>query len=217
MKGMLFAILMGFTILALTGCGGGGGGSYPQTITTSILSDPTYDGDIEQIGSSLSVTQGMSYPAVQSVFAGINPATSNEFRAFLDFPLGGAGGVPSNAIIDSATLGINIKSIQASSPTIPILIELVAFQPPTLLTTDFNRSLQPPLAYINIPIYLTDVGNNIVIDVTSLMVEAQFRGLTDFQVRILDDFSTPPGVVEINDTTGTNRPSLAPLLTVTYQ
>ena len=216
MKGMLFAILMGFTILALTGCGGGGG-SYPQTITTSILSDSVYDGDIEQTGPSLFVTQGMSYPAVQSVFAGINPATSNEFRAFLDFPLGGAGGVPSNAIIDSATLGINIKSIQASSPTIPILIELVAFQPPTLLTTDFNRSLQPPLAYINIPIYLTDVGNNIVIDVTSLMVEAQFRGLTDFQVRILDDFSTPPGVVEINDTTGTNRPSLAPLLTVTYQ
>jgi hypothetical protein len=215
MKGMLFAILMGFTILALTGCGGGG--SYPQTITTSILSDPTYDGDIEQIGSSLSVTQGMSF-SVQSVFAGINPATSNEFRAFLDFPLGGAAGVPSNAIIDSATLEININSIQTNYSPIPILIELVAFQPPTLIATDFDRSLQPPLAYTNIlpPVSLADVGNYIVIDVTSLMAEAQFRGLTDFQVRILDDFGTSPGLIEINDTTGGSRPSLAPLLTVTY-
>jgi hypothetical protein len=211
MRRMIVAILMGFTIITLTGCGGSG--NYPQTITTSILSDPSYDGDIEKNGSSFFLIQGMSYPNVQSVFAGIS---TTEFRAFLDFPLGGTAGVPSNALIDSATLVINIKSIQASSSTIPILIELVAFQPPNLITTDFDRNIQPPLAYINLPIYFADVGNNVAIDVTSLMAEAQFRGLTDFQIRILDDFGTNPGLIEINDTTGANPSSIAPLLSVTY-
>jgi len=218
MQRMLCAILMGFTILALSGCGGGGGGSYPQTFTTSILSDSAYDGDIEQTSSSYIITQGMS-SSVQSVFAGVDPVTLNESRAFLDFPLGGAGGVPINAIIDSAKLDIVINTIQPNYATIPILIELVAFQPPTLLSTDFDRSIQPALAYTTISPPISspaDVGQNIAIDVTSLMGEAQFRGLTDFQVRILEDFGTSPGIIEINDTTGSNRPILAPQLTVTY-
>jgi len=218
MQRMLCALLMGFTILALSGCGGGGGGSYPQTFTTSILSDPVYDGDIEQTPSSFTITQGMS-SSVQSVFGGVDPVTQNEYRAFLDFPLGGAGGVPSNAIIDSAKLDIVINTIQPNYATIPILIELVAFQPPTLLSTDFDRSIQPALAYTTISPPISspaDVGQNIAIDVTSLMGEAQFRGLTDFQVRILEDFGTSPGIIEINDTTGSNRPLSAPQLTVTY-
>jgi len=221
MQRMLCAILMGFTILALSGCGGGGGGggSYPQTFTTSILSDPVYDGDIEQTSlTSFTITQGMS-SSIQSVFAGVDPVSQNEYRAFLDFPLGGAGGVPSNAIIDSAKLDIVINTIQPSYATIPILIDLVSFQSPSLLSTDFDRGIQPALAYTTISPPISspaDVGQNISIDVTSLMGEAQFRGLPDFQVRILEDFGTNPGIIEINDTTGPNRPILAPQLTVTY-
>jgi hypothetical protein len=45
------------------------------------------------------------------------------------------------------------------------------------------------------------------------MVEAQRRGLADFQIRILeDDGFVFPGLIEIDDTT-INR---APLLTVSY-
>jgi len=136
---------------------------------------------------------------------GINPATLTEFRAFLDFPLTGAGGVPGNAIIDSAFLDIHIDSLQPGVGTIPILIELVSFQPPTLLETDFDRTLQPPLASVVVspPISQADVGTNVSIDVTPLMVEAQNLGLVDFQVRIMEDLGPAiPVLMEIDDTTG---------------
>jgi hypothetical protein len=156
---------------------------------------------------------------VQSVFAGIDPATQTEFRAFLDFPLTGTGGVPSNARIESAFLDIYINSLQPSTASLPILIELVAFQPPTLIGTDFDRTIQPPLAYVQVspPFALADVGTNVSIDVTSMMVEAQQRGLADFQVRIMEDLGPAiPGLIEINDTTGADRALHAPQLTVTY-
>lgn len=212
----LAALLMGFAILALAGCGGG---SSPQTasITTSILSDPGLDGDIEQTApNSFIITQGMS-ATVQSVFAGVDPIGLTEYRSFLNFPLGGTAGIPFNAVIDSASLEIHINSIQSNTGTIPILIDLVSIQSPTLAlgNADFGST---PLAYTTIrpPISSADVGTNISVDVTSLMVEAQYRGLSYFQVRILEDFNTSPGLIEINDTMATNRPSLAPLLTVTY-
>lgn len=212
----LYTILIGFAILSLTGCGGG----IPPTssTTTSILSAPALDGDIWKTSpNSFTITQGMS-SSVQSVVAGVDPVGRTEYRAFLAFPLGGNAGIPFNAFIDSAFLSIHIKSIQPNPGTIPILIELVSFEPPTLRATDYDRSLLPPLAFTRIlpPISSVDVGSNISIDVTSLMVEAQFKGLSYFQVRILEDFGTSPGLIEINNTTGINRPSLAPLLTVTY-
>jgi hypothetical protein len=182
-----------------------------------IASDPGIDGDIQETSpTTFTVTQGMT---VQSVFAGIDPATLNEFRAFLDFPLGGASGLPATANIDSAFLDIYINSLQPSGTTLPILIELVNYQPPTLLETDFDRRRQPPLAYVRVnPSFtLSDVGTNISIDVTLLMIQAQELGLVDFQLRILEDLGPAiPGLLEINDTTGSNRGSLAPLLTVTY-
>jgi hypothetical protein len=215
-----FAIIIACVAISLTGCGGGDSGSGPPpAITTQILSDSGFDGDIQQTSpSTFTVTQGMS-PSVQSVFAGIDPATLTEFRAFLDFPLSGAGGVPGNAMIDSAFLDIYINSLQPGTAQLPILIELVAFQPPTLLETDFDRNLQPPLAYVRAapPFTQADVGTNVSIDVTSLMVQAQQMGLTDFQVRIMEDLGPAiPGLIEINDTTGVDRASLAPVLTVTY-
>jgi hypothetical protein len=210
------ALLIGL-VLALAGCGDGH--NPPPTVTTSILSDPVYDGDIANDNAgTITITQGMS-PTVQSVFAGIDPVTLTEYRAFLDFPLSGQGGVPLNAVIVSAFLNIVIDSIQPPGGTVPIRIELVTFQPPNLIATDYDRGIQPPLAFTTIipPIGPADVGNNVSIDVTNLMVEAQRLGLPDFQVRILENLGPViPGLIEIDDTTGANRSALAPLLDVTY-
>jgi len=215
-----FTLAIACAVISLAGCGGGdGGGGPPPVFTSQILSDPGFDGDIEETSPiTFTITQGMS-PTVQSVFAGIDPVALTEFRAFLDFPLTGAGGVPGNAIIDSAFLDFHVDSLQPGVGTIPILIELVSFQPPTLLATDFDRTLQPPIAsvVVNPPITQADVGTNVSIDVTPLMIEAQNLGLVDFQVRIMQDLGPAiPILMEIDDTTGASRDTFAPLLTVTY-
>jgi hypothetical protein len=188
-------------------------------VVTQILSDPGFDGDIElAVDGSYVVTQGMS-PTVQSVFAGIDPTAGTEFRAFLDFPLTGSGGVPGDAFIDSAFLEIFVDDLMPSNGSMPLRVELVSFQPPNLIGTDFDRSLQPPLAVVSVPGDVTsaDVGHFIPVDVTPLMIRAQQLGLVDFQVRIMEDLG--PAIFTltiIDDTTGANRPAQAPLLTVTY-
>jgi len=209
---------MVFVFMVVAGCGGGGS-SPPTNIVTQIVSDQAFDGDIEQSApNTFTVTQGGN---IQSVFAGIDPATNLETRSFLDFPLTGAGGVPGNAVIVSAFLDIFISSITPNPliGTIPMRIDLVDFQPPNLVGSDFDRASLPALATTTISpaISQADFGQHVSIDVTSLMVEAQRLGLTNFQVRILEDLGTvPPGLIEINDTTGPNRRTLAPLLEVTY-
>jgi hypothetical protein len=206
-------------ILSLSGCGGGGGNSAPPTVTTQILSDSAFDGDIEQTSpSTFTITQGMS-STVQSVYAGIDPVAGTEFRAFLDFQLTGSGGVPGNAAIDSAFLEVYLDDLQPTTGRLPIRVDLVAFQPPTLIETDFDRTRQPALASVIVSpsISNADVGKFVPIDVTSLMVEAQRRGLVDFQVRIMEDLGPAiPVLMIIDDSTGANRSSRAPLLTVTY-
>ncbi len=213
---LLAAVALMLINLPLAGCGGGG--SAPP-IVTQILSDPAYDGDIakDPASGNYTVTQGNA----QSVFAGIDPTALTEYRAFLDFPLTGAGGVPGDAVIASATLDIVINSIHPYplTGTIPIRIDLLSFQPPTLAGTDFDRTLQPALASATIspPISQNDFGNHVTLDVTTLMNEAQRLGLPDFQVRLLEDLGpVSPGLIEINDTTGSNRSALAPLLEVSY-
>jgi len=219
MKRTFLAAIMVLVSLPLTGCGGGSSSAPPPpTIVTQILSDPVYDGDIaNDPGSDLfTITQGMTQ-SVQSVFAGIDPAAGTEYRAFLDFPLTGAGGVPSNAIIESATLDIVINSVQTLTGTVPIRIDLVYFQPPWLIETDYRLDLQPALATIATSIFQSDSDHHVFIDVTPLMTKAQHLGLPDFQIRILEDLGiVPPGLIEINDTTGTFRGDLAPLLQVSY-
>ncbi|MBC8018246.1 MAG: hypothetical protein H7X83_06980 [Verrucomicrobia bacterium] len=223
MKKLILAALSALMILALSGCGGGGDVNVnaPPVFVTTILSDPVFDGDIVQdLTGVRTITQGMS-PTVQSVFAGIDPVTGEEFRAFLDFSLTGANGVPGNAIIESAFLDIVINNIIPLPliGTIPLRIDLVSFQPPNLVGTDFDRTFQPALATITVnpPISQADFGRHVTIDVTPLMVEAQRLGLLDFQVRIMEDLGiVTPGLIEINDTTGVNRSTLAPALDVTY-
>jgi hypothetical protein len=164
------------------------------------------------------VTQGMS-SSVQSVLAGIDPVGGTEFRAFLDFPLGGTGGVPGNAVIDSAFLEIYINNLDPISGRLPLRVDLVEFQPPTLIGTDFSRSAQPALASVTLSpdISRRDVGTYVPIDVTPLMREAQRLALVDFQVRIMEDLGPAiPVLMVIDNSTGPNRSSRAPLLTVTY-
>jgi hypothetical protein len=217
----LSALAAACGILVLSGCGGGGDGidSQPRTFTAQIYSDPVFDGDIEQVSPNVyTVTQGMS-SSVQSVLAGIDPAGGTEFRAFLDFPLGGAGGVPGNAIIDSAFLEIYVDDLNPLSGRLPLRVDLVEFQPPTLVSTDFSRSAQPALASIVLTpdISRSDVGTYVPIDVTSLMREAQRLGVADFQVRIMEDLGPAvPVLMTIDNSTGSKRRSFAPLLTVTY-
>ena len=212
-------LVIAFAVISLTGCDNGDDVGPPILVTTQIQSDPGFDGDIEQTSqTAFTITQGMS-PAVQSVFAGIHPVTGTEFRAFLVFPLTGAGGVPGNAIIDSAFLDVYINSLQPNVGDIPILIDLVPFQPPTLIETDFDRGLQPSLASVILspPLSQADVGTNVSIDITPLMMKAQDLGLLDFQLRIMQDLGPAiPILLEINDTTGVDRGSFAPLLTVNY-
>jgi hypothetical protein len=206
-------------LLGLGGCGGGDNGPPPQ-IVTQIVSDPGYDGDIEQTtAGSFVVTQGMS-ASVQTVFTGIDPVSGSEFRAFLDFPLGGPGGVPGDAIVDSAFLEFLVDDIEPPTGSVPVRVDLVAFQPPTLLATDFDRNAQPPLASVLIQGDVTgaDIGHFVSVDVTPLMIKAQQLGLVDFQVRVLEDLG--PAIftlVKIDDATSADRKSRAPLLTVTYQ
>lgn len=218
MRSLVHPLLTGFLLLGLVGCGGGDYGP-PPIITTQILSDPGFDGDIEQTSpTTYAIVQGMS-PTVQSVFAGIDPTTGTEFRAFLDFPLTGPGGVPGTASIQSAYLYIFVDSLQPGTATLPIRIDLVSFQPPTLVASDFDLGLQPALASTTIvpPLNPTDVGTDVVVDVTPLMDAAQRLGLPDFQLRILQDLGVRvPAMVEINNTTGANRGQYAPVLTVNY-
>ncbi|HJV34817.1 hypothetical protein [Geomonas sp.] len=209
MRRKLFAALAITLLLIVCGCGGGGS-SPPVFFTTQILSSHANDGDIElDSGGVFHVSQG----GLASVFAGLDSVTGSEFRAFLDFRLTGAGGVPGSAFIDSATLDIFIDSYQSTAPSIPVRIELVSFPPQTLLPSDYDRVVQPPLAAIRTFIIPGDVNHNVQIDVTPLMVQAQRLALPDFQVRILEDLGpVTPGLFEIEEATA----SRAPLLQVIY-
>lgn len=204
MKRSVFAIIAITLALVVSGCGGS---NAPTFFSTQVLSSHANDGDIEETSTgTFIVNQG----GLASVFAGLDAATGSEFRAFLDFSL---ANVPSNAIINSATLDIFIDSYASTAATTPIRIELVSFPPQTLLASDFDRTVQPPLAFIETFIAASDVGHNVAIDVTSLMVTAQALGLANFQLRILEDLGiVTPGLVEIDEAT-TSR---APLLQVVY-
>lgn len=217
MKRRFLAVVLTSLMLALAGCGGGNDG--PPLITTDILSDPVIDGDIsfDPISGLFTIAQGNT----ETVFAGVDPVTGEEFRAFLDFPLRVSGGIPFNATISSAVLDLFVTGIipQPLLGTLPIRIDLVSFQPPVLLAEDFDLALQPALVsvFISPPISQGDLSTHVPVDVTPLMVEAQRLGLENFQVRILLALgAVSPGLIEINDTTGVNRGTLAPVLSVTY-
>jgi hypothetical protein len=214
-------IILAGTLLCLGGCEGEGIlVAVPTQIVTQILSNPTLDGDIEQTGpGAYTVTQGMS-ATVQSVLAGIDPQSQTEFRAFLNFDLTGSNGVPGNAVIDSAFVELLIDNVLPTNGTLPVRVELVSFQPPTLIGTDFDTALQPPLAAALVSGNVTsaDIGQFVAVDVTALLVKAQQLGLVEFQLRVMENVGPPNfTLMEIDDSTASDRAQRAPLLTVTYR
>jgi hypothetical protein len=217
-KGLFLSLGATGVLLGLCSCGGGDGRG-PDQIVTQIESDPAYDGDIEQTDPGVYVvTQGMS-SNVQTVFAGIDPSTGDEFRSFLDFPLGGPHGVPNDAIIDSAYLEVYVDGIEPPTGSIPMRVELVAFQPPNLIGTDFDRNIQPSLGAVVVQgdVNNADINHFVQVDVTPLMITAQRQGLVDFQVRVMEDLGPAiETLVQIDDNTTSNRSARSPLLTVTY-
>jgi hypothetical protein len=217
MRMTFFAALAAFMILTLTGCGSDNS-SGPPVFVTTILSDPNFDGDIQQDRNTRLLTISQGIATQQRLFAGLDPLLPLEYRSFLDFHLDGPSGVPANASIDSASLDLFINDIhtQFLNDTIPLRIELVSFQPPDLFLSDFDR---PALSttLVRSTIFQGDFGRHVTIDVTALMIEAQRSGLPDFQLRIMENFgNVAPGLIEINDTVGINRSTLAPQLTVSY-
>lgn len=158
--------------------------SISGTFTARILSDQPIDGDIafDTVTSIFTVTKGSS-----TILFGIDSANSHnpEYRAFLDFPLDGSTGddiVPLDAIIVSASLTVFVDFVDFAA-TVPVLLDLVQYPVDTGLTfTDYDSV---PLAFRSFDIFDNDAGNDVAIEVTSLMTEAQSRGLADFQLRFL--------------------------------
>ena len=154
------------------------------TFTAQILSDQPTDGDIafDPVTSVFTVTKGPS-----TIFFGIDSANSHnpEYRSFLDFPLDGSTGddvIPLDAIIVSATLKVSVDFVDFAA-TVPVLLDLVQYPVATGLTsTDYSSA---PLVFRSFDMFDFDAGNDVLIEVTSLMTEAQSRGLADFQVRFL--------------------------------
>jgi hypothetical protein len=156
----------------------------PGTIVATLLSDQPTDGDIafDPVLGSFTITQGP-----EALLFGIDSASANqlEYRAFLDFPLDGSTGepvIPLEASILSADLTVFVNSVEFAA-TVPVLLDLVQYSVAAGLTPDDYSSA--PLAVRAFDIFSSDAGLDLSIDVTLLLVEAQFRGLPDFQLRML--------------------------------
>jgi hypothetical protein len=211
-------ILLGVALVltvTLAGCGGGGD-SAPATAISQVFSNPDADGDIAHDPGPPETFTISTASTTLGVVVGIAPLSVTEYRGFLDFPLSGAGGVPANATIVSATLDVFINQVLVAPPatTVPIQIDLVSFQPPILIADDFSSVTQPSLTSRTFNIFSDDAGSIVPIDVTPLMREAQRLGLPDFQVRLLLDITADSGQIEIDDRPTVN--ATAPLLTVEY-
>lgn len=156
----------------------------PGSIVVTLPSDQPTDGDIafDPIRNAYTITQGPD-----TLLFGIDRLDPNEseYRAFLDFPLDGTTGqavIPLDAIILSASLTIFVNFVDFSA-TVPVLLDLIEYSVTTgLAPSDYSVA---PLAVRAFDIFNTDAGRDVVIDVTSLMAEAQVRGLADFQLRFL--------------------------------
>lgn len=216
MKKLCLALVMLFLVSAVAGCGGDGS-PPPILAKQQILSDERVDADIVEDAAtrSLTVTQ-VSRDNVPSVFAGIDPATGDEYRAFIDFPL---NTIPLKGVIQSATVDLFIQSIQPAAGTIPIRLELVSFPPP-VVASDFDRDSLRPLGTVLVtpPVTAADVGQHVVVDVTPLVALAQARRqqnplLQNFQLRVMEDLGpVVPGLIEIDESAN----ETAPLLNVSF-
>jgi hypothetical protein len=204
--------LVGVLALVLAGCGGGGDDLH--TVVIQSLSDQTADGDIGFTASGQFIISQADDPATGNVLYGVDSG-GTEFRAFLSFPLDGSTGggeVPLNAVILSADIEIFVNDVSFAS-SVPTLIDLVSF--PVTGLTSFDYDSNPLLTRSPFNIFSSYISNSVpvVIDVTSLMVEAQRQGMANLQLRFLLDLTATSGLVEIDD----GARATAPLLTVEYR
>lgn len=214
-------VLVGVLALILAGCGGGD--NHP-VITKFIDSDLSVDADITRdLGTG---TVGVPSLALNTgnVLAGVTVDLGGtpiaDTRGFLNFPL---SVIPLNASIRFASVTIFLNQVTLRNPLLPTpffldLIDTDTFPPP-ILTSDYSAPFAgTPISFDFLNI---DQGNGVEIEVTSLMQEAQSRGLSSFEVRFgFDeaafnaDANTTRGLIEIDDRDLV--PSQRPFLTVEY-
>jgi hypothetical protein len=153
-------------------------------VTAEILSDPLSDGDIafDPVRSVFTVTTDAT-----PLFFGVDSFDRNlpEFKAFLTFPLDGVTGqdvVPSGVPIISAMVEFFVTEVSFAG-TVPTFLDLVPYG--VLGAEDFDAAF---LDFRSLDFFSSDVGNFVLIDVTTLMQTAQAQNLLDFQIRLsLDD------------------------------
>lgn len=204
--------LVGVFALVLAGCGGGGS-SGPAPFVFEQLSDQTVDADIAYTGvGSPSIFPASSTGTIQ---IGVD-AAGTEYRGFLDFPI---AGLPLDADVQSAYIEVFVSSVPFGA-NVPILMELVDFNPP-LLASDYFR--EPPSPFLPPvlprPIFVFRPSDAVAprlairIEVTSLVREALLRAQPEFQLRmLLDPLVAGPGIVQLDD----DAVQTAPLLHVVY-
>jgi hypothetical protein len=207
MKKFIYGVLILSLLFVIGGCGGDDDHDGPRVITETFFSDPVSDGEIQ-------FTPPNGYTVRQdliSLLAGEDPLVTDEYRAFLDFPL---GRLPLDAVVEEATLSLVIRSVDAVPPSasIPIVLELVAYPPAALGAADYDRA---PLIPQTVGRFISNADvspsgtRRVSFDVTPFVEEVQARN-RDFQVRIRQDGGAVPGVVEIDDDL------YPPQLTVSY-
>ncbi len=205
--------LAGIFALVLAGCGGGSSG--PELFVFERLSDQTVDADIAYTGAgSPTIFPASSTHTIQ---IGVD-AGGTEYRGFLDFPI---GGLPPSADVRFAYIDVFVGSVPFGA-SVPVLVELVEFQPPTLIPSDFFRlppdPFLPPVQGIPIFTFLQDDAVSprpvVRIEVTSLVQRALQRLQPDFQARLLLDPASAivPAIVTLDD----GAANTAPLLHVEY-
>ncbi|MDA8178006.1 MAG: hypothetical protein M0T69_00470 [Deltaproteobacteria bacterium] len=212
--------LVGVLTLVLAGCGGG---SSPSVFTEWIDSNRSVDADItKDLGTGI-VGVPFLASSTGNVLAGITVDSVGtsvaDTRGFLNFPL---STIPLNASIRFASVTVFLNQVTLWSSLLPSpffidLIDTTAFPPP-VQASDYSAVLAATRTFNFIN---TDQGNFVEIVVTSLMQEAQRRGLSSFEVRLGFDeaafnanINTTRGLVEIDDRALV--PSQRPFLTVEY-
>ncbi|MEW6443872.1 MAG: hypothetical protein AB1640_23250 [bacterium] len=189
----------------LAGCGDD---DDDEVFLVDILSDPGADGDI---GLTLEGTYQVSQASsTGNLLFGIDP-DGTEFRAFVDFPL---GAVPLEAEILVADVEVYVNDVEYGFgfSAVPTLLEMVSFPITGLTPDDFDSA--PIASRAPFDFFRSDINSYVLIEVTSLMREAQVQGLSDLQLRFLLDFVPgAAGFVELDD----ESESRAPLLTVEYR
>jgi hypothetical protein len=205
--------LVGVLALVLAGCGGSSG---PDLFVFEQLSDQTVDADIAYTGVGFpSIFPASSTGTLQ---IGVDGG-GTEYRGFLDFPI---GGIPSSADVRLAYIEVFVGSVPFGA-SVPVLVELVDFQPPVLIGSDFFRSAPDPFLppvlgrslFDFLPFDALFPRPAVRIVVTSLVQRALQRMQPDFQVRLLldpDPLAVVPAIVTLDD----DAINTAPLLHVEY-